>query len=154
MVEVVPFNDGNDYYLTVVVKEAMKQDVTASIILDALNKDGRIALYINFDTGKSNIKPESKSIIVQIAEMLKSNPDITLSIEGYTDNVGNAKSNKLLSEKRAKSVVIAIVTEGIDAKRLSFTGYGQDKPIADNKSEDGRAKNRRVELVKKPEMTK
>jgi outer membrane protein OmpA-like peptidoglycan-associated protein len=147
--EVAPFNDGNDYYLTVVVKEAMKQDVTASSILDVLNREGHIALYINFDTGKSTIKPESKPIINQIVEMLKANPKLNISVEGHTDNVGNPKSNKTLSDDRAKSVVSAIVAQGIDAKRLSAVGHGQDKPIADNKTEEGRAKNRRVELVKK-----
>jgi outer membrane protein OmpA-like peptidoglycan-associated protein len=147
--EVVPFNDGNDYYLTVVAKEAMKQDVTASAMLDALNREGHIALYINFDTGKSTIKPESKPIIAQIVEMLKSNPDLKLSVEGHTDNVGTPKSNKTLSDDRAKAVVAAIVAQGINTKRLSAVGHGQDNPIADNKTGEGRAKNRRVELVKK-----
>jgi outer membrane protein OmpA-like peptidoglycan-associated protein len=148
-IEVVPFNDGNDYYLTIIVKEEMKQDVTASAMLDSLNLKGYIALYINFDTGKSTIKSESKPIITQIVEMLKSNTDLKLIVEGHTDNVGNAKSNKTLSEERAKSVVAAIVTQEIDIKRLSSFGHGQDKPIADNKTEEGKAKNRRVELVKK-----
>jgi OmpA-OmpF porin, OOP family len=148
-IEVVPFNDGNDYYLTLVVKEAMKQDVTASNMFDALTREGHIALYINFDTGKSTIKPESKPIIEQIVQMMKANPGLKIGVEGHTDNVGNPKSNKTLSDERAKSVVAAIVAQGIDTKRLSATGYGQDKPIADNKTEEGRAKNRRVELVKK-----
>ena len=148
-VEVVPFNEGNDYYLTVIVKEAMKQDVTASNMLDALNRDGHIALYINFDTGKATIKPESKPMIAQIVEMLKANPGLKVSVEGHTDNVGTPASNKTLSDQRAKTVVAAIVAEGIDAKRLSVLGHGQDKSIADNKTEEGRAKNRRVELVKK-----
>jgi outer membrane protein OmpA-like peptidoglycan-associated protein len=147
--EVAPFNDGNDYYLTVVVKEAMKQDVTASNILDALNRDGRIALYINFDTGKATMRAESKPIMAQIVEMLKGNPGLMVSVEGHTDNVGSPASNKTLSDQRAKTVVVAIVAEGIDAKRLSALGHGQDKPVADNKTEEGRAKNRRVELVKK-----
>lgn len=147
--EIVPFNDGNDYYLTIVAKEAMKQDVTASSMLEALNRDGHVALYINFDTGKSTIKPESKPIIDQIVQMLKANPKLNISVEGHTDNVGNPKSNKTLSDDRAKSVVSAIAAQGIDAKRLSAAGHGQDKPIADNKTEEGRAKNRRVELVKK-----
>ena len=148
-VEVVPFNGGGDYYLTVVAKEAMKQDVTASDMLNALNRDGHVALYINFDTGKSTIKPESKVTIEQIVQMLKANPEIKISVEGHTDNVGNPKSNKMLSDNRAKSVVTAIIAQGIDSKRLSSIGHGQDKPIADNKTEEGRAKNRRVELVKK-----
>lgn len=148
-IEVAPFNDGNDYYLIVVAKEAMKQDVTANAMLEALNRDGRVALYINFDFGKATIRPDSQPIIKQIVEMLKSNPDLKLSVEGHTDNVGSPKSNKTLSEERAKAVVAAIVGEGIDPKRMSALGHGQDKPIADNKTEEGRAKNRRVELVKK-----
>jgi OOP family OmpA-OmpF porin len=148
-VEVVPFNEGNDYYLTLVVKAGMKQDVTASDMFDALNRDGHIALYINFDTGKATIKPESKPIVEQIVQMLKDNPDLEVSVEGHTDNVGSPKSNKTLSDNRAKAVVKAIVAQGIDTKRLSSVGHGQDKPIADNTTEEGRAKNRRVELVKK-----
>jgi outer membrane protein OmpA-like peptidoglycan-associated protein len=140
---------GDDYSLTIVLKELMKQDVTASDMFDALNRDGHIALYINFDTGKSIIRDESKPIIEQIVKMMKSNPVLKLSVEGHTDNVGSPVSNKSLSEERAKSVVSAIVSQGIGADRLSLVGHGQDKPIADNNTEEGKAKNRRVELVKK-----
>jgi OmpA-OmpF porin, OOP family len=140
---------GDDYYLTIVLKELMKQDVTASFMYDALNRDGHIALYINFDSGKSIIKPESRAIIEQIVQMMKSNPELKLSVEGHTDNVGNPASNKTLSEERAKSVVSAIVSESISIERLSSSGYGQDKPIGDNNTEEGKAKNRRVELVRK-----
>jgi OmpA-OmpF porin, OOP family len=148
-IEVVPTGDGSDYYLTIVLKELMKQDVTASDMFEALNKDGHISLYINFDTGKSVIRPESGVVIGQIVQLMKSNPGLKLSIEGHTDNVGNASSNKILSEERAKSVVTAIAGQGISIERMSSSGFGQDKPIADNNTEEGRAKNRRVELVKK-----
>lgn len=147
-VEVVTFR-GNDYYLTIIMKELMKQDVTSSNIFEALNRDGHIALYINFDTGKSIIRDESKPIIEQIVQMMKSNPDLKIGVEGHTDNVGSPASNKTLSEARAKSVVSAITGQGISADRLSTAGYGQDKPVADNSTEEGRAKNRRVELIKK-----
>jgi outer membrane protein OmpA-like peptidoglycan-associated protein len=140
---------GDDFYLTIVLKELMKQDVTASNMFEALNRDGHIALYINFDTGKSIIRDESKPIIEQIAQMLKTNPELKISVEGHTDNVGTPASNKTLSEARAKSVVSAITGQGISTDRLNPAGYGQDKPIADNNTEEGRAKNRRVELVKK-----
>jgi OmpA-OmpF porin, OOP family len=140
---------GDDFYLTIVLKELMKQDVTASNMFEALNRDGHIALYINFDTGKSVVKPESQPIIEQIVQMLKSKPDLKIGVEGHTDNVGTPATNKTLSEARAKSVVSAIVAQGITAERLSPAGYGQDKPIGDNNTEEGRAKNRRVELVKK-----
>jgi outer membrane protein OmpA-like peptidoglycan-associated protein len=147
-VEVVTLG-GDDYYLTVVLKELMKQDVTASSMFEALNRDGHIALYINFDTGKSIIRDESKPIIDQIVQMMKSNPDLKIGVEGHTDNVGTPASNKTLSEARAKSVVSGITAQGITADRLSPAGFGQDKPIGDNNTEEGRAKNRRVELVRK-----
>jgi outer membrane protein OmpA-like peptidoglycan-associated protein len=146
-IEIVPYG-GDDYLMTIALKELMKQDVTASSMFEALNRDGHIALYINFDTGKSIIREESKPVIDQIVEMLKSNPDLKIGVEGHTDNVGTPASNKTLSEARAKSVVSAIVSQGISADRLSPVGYGQDKSIADNNTEEGRAKNRRVELVK------
>jgi outer membrane protein OmpA-like peptidoglycan-associated protein len=120
-----------------------------STMVDELNKSGFVTLYINFETGKADIKPESQSIVDQIADMLKANETLNLSIEGHTDNVGTAAFNKTLSENRAKSVMNAIVAKGIDASRLTANGWGQEKPIADNKAEDGRAKNRRVEIVKK-----
>lgn len=140
---------GDDYNLTVVVKELMKQDITANNMFEAINRDGHIALYINFDTGKSLIRDESKPIIEQIVQMMKANPDLKLSVEGHTDNVGSPESNKILSIERAESVVTALVNQGIAAERLSASGYGQEKPLADNNTEEGRALNRRVELVKK-----
>jgi len=80
--------------------------------------------------------------------MLSADPALKLSIEGHTDNAGNAGHNKTLSMDRAKSVMQAAVKQGIAAGRLSAQGMGQERPIADNRTEDGRAKNRRVELVK------
>jgi outer membrane protein OmpA-like peptidoglycan-associated protein len=147
-VEITPFS-GEEYYLTIVIKELMKQDVTASSMFEALNRDGHIALYINFDTGKSIIRDESKPVIDQIVQMMNANPELKIGVEGHTDNVGTPVSNKTLSEARAKSVVTAIVSQGIASERLSPAGFGQDKPVADNNTEEGKAKNRRVELVKK-----
>ncbi|HEU0289221.1 MAG TPA: OmpA family protein, partial [Burkholderiales bacterium] len=74
---------------------------------------------------------------------------LSIAVEGHTDNVGQATANKALSEQRARSVMNAIVAVGIDPKRVSAAGFGQERPIADNRSEEGRSKNRRVELVKK-----
>ena len=142
-------NDNTDfYYLTIIQLEEMKQEVTSADILTALNTEGHIALYINFETGRSDIKPESQLILDQIAEMLKTNSALKISIEGHTDNVGSLTSNQTLSENRAKSVMNALISKGIDKNRLSSKGWGQTKPIADNKSQDGKAKNRRVEIVK------
>jgi OOP family OmpA-OmpF porin len=148
-VSVQTYNSATIYQLTVLESGEMVQEVTANDMLEALNKDGYMALYINFDTGKSDIKPESQPIIEQIVALLKNNSSLKLSVEGHTDNVGNPQSNKTLSELRAKAVVTAVVSQGIDAGRLSAVGWGQEKPIADNRSEEGRAKNRRVEIVKK-----
>jgi outer membrane protein OmpA-like peptidoglycan-associated protein len=104
-------------------------------MFDALNKDGYIALYINFETGKADIKPESHKIIEQIVQMMKDNPTLNISIEGHTDNVGTPQSNQTLSENRAKAVMNAIIAKGIDKSRLSSKGWGQTKPIADIKTE-------------------
>ncbi|MGA2587590.1 MAG: OmpA family protein [Candidatus Aminicenantales bacterium] len=143
------YNDGRNFTLNVVEVEAMVQEVTADAMYNALAKDGFIALYINFDTGKAAIKPESQPIVEQIAALMKSHLDLKLSIEGHTDNVGTPASNKTLSEQRAKAVLDAVVKLDVAANRMTALGWGQDKPIADNRSEDGRAKNRRVEIVKK-----
>jgi len=147
--EIVPWGDGAEYSITVVVKEAMKQDVTASGLFEALNRDGHVALYINFDTGKATIRLDSQPVIDQVAEMLRTNPGLKLSVEGHTDSVGSPASNKVLSENRAQAVVAALAAQGIDGERLTAVGWGQDKPVADNNTDEGRAKNRRVELVKK-----
>ena len=141
------WNDGEGYDLTVLEKKGMEQDITANAMLDALNKDGFIALYINFDTNKATIKPESKPIVDQIVLLLKHNLTLKVSVEGHTDNTGAPARNKTLSQERAQSVMNALTTAGID-KRLSAVGWGQDKPMADNKTEEGKAKNRRVEIVK------
>ena len=82
---------GNNYVFEI---EAMKQEISSNDIFTALSTEGHIALYINFETGKSDIKPESQIIIDQIVEMLKSNSTLKISIEGHTDNVGNSQSNQ------------------------------------------------------------
>jgi len=146
----VAMGNGNIAHDLSVLKIAqMKQEITANDILDALNKDGYIALDILFETGKSTIQEESLPIVDQVFEMMKSDPTLKVSIEGHTDNVGDAASNKQLSSDRAKAVMDALVAKGIDNTRMSFIGWGQEKPVADNRTEEGKAKNRRVEIVKK-----
>ncbi len=142
-------DNSNDFYILYIVElELMNQEITSTDMLTALNTDGRIALYINFDTGKSDIKPESQKIIDQIAEMLTANLSLKISVEGHTDNVGTPSSNKILSENRAKAVMNACLSKGIDKNRIAAIGWGQDKPIAENTTEEGKARNRRVEIVK------
>ena len=128
----------------------MKQDVTANELLDALNKDGFITLNILFETGKSVIKKESLPIIDQVYQLLLLDNTLKISVEGHTDNVGDAAGNKKLSNDRAKSVMDAVIAKGVDKARLSYVGWGQEKPVADNRTDAGRAQNRRVEIVRKP----
>lgn len=137
------------YQMVITEVAAMAQVISANQLLDELNKNGFIALYINFDTGKAELKQDGLATVKEIVKMLKANPGLKVGVEGHTDNVGDAASNKKLSEARAKSVAAAIVAGGVDGARLTSAGFGQEKPVADNRSEEGRAKNRRVELVKK-----
>ena len=137
------------YTLRIVEVAAMQQVVTANRMLDELDKQGFIALYINFDSGKSDLKSDGVATVKEIVALMKAAPNLKLAIEGHTDNVGNAAANQTLSHNRANSVMKAVVSAGIHAERLSAAGFGQGRPVADNRSEEGRAKNRRVELVKK-----
>jgi outer membrane protein OmpA-like peptidoglycan-associated protein len=114
-----------------------------------LDSAGHVALYINFDFGKATLKPDAKPVIDQILALLSANATLKLAIEGHTDNVGGSEANQKLSEQRAQAVVAALVQGGVAADRLSAAGYGAGKPVADNTSVEGRAKNRRVELVKR-----
>ena len=140
---------GYRLYLDILEEKAMTQEVTANLMWETLQKDGFISLQINFDTNKATIKPESMPLIKQIVDLMKSQPKLKVSIEGHTDNQGTAAANKVLSLNRAKSVAAAVTAGGIKADRMETAGWGQEKPIADNRTEEGRAANRRVELVKK-----
>ncbi len=141
--------EGEVYELWLVEREAMKQDIVASQLRERLDQEGFVALYINFETGSAAIQQDSMSQLEQVALMLQSAPELKVEVGGHTDNVGSPESNRKLSEARAASVVAALVKQGIPAGRLAAKGYGQTAPIADNRTEEGRAKNRRVELVKR-----
>ncbi len=108
-----------------------------------------MALYINFDTGKWELKPDGVASVREIVALMKADPALKLAVEGHTDNVGTPAANKTLSANRANAVMRAVVAGGIAASRLTAAGFGQERPVADNRSEEGRAKNRRVELVKR-----
>jgi outer membrane protein OmpA-like peptidoglycan-associated protein len=148
--EVNPYH-GVYYDLNIIEKEAMKQEVAidAASMASSLADTGSVAIYgINFDTASSVIKPDSGPVIDEIAKLLTSNPALKVGIVGHTDMVGDAASNLKLSQARAQSVITALVSKhGIAASRLVAFGAGPWAPLGSNKTDDGRAKNRRVELV-------
>ncbi|GMN11376.1 hypothetical protein MTsPCn9_10170 [Croceitalea sp. MTPC9] len=124
------------------------EKLTADEILNAIEKEGVATLYINFDTGKSRIKATSYEVIAEVVKMMKNNPNLNISIEGHTDATGDTAANLKLSKNRAQSVLLALTDEDVDISRLQSKGFGQTKPIGANNTEEGKAKNRRVELRK------
>jgi len=140
------------YFLTIVQKEAMAQDIVANadFLANDINTTGHVAVYgIYFDSGKSVIKPESAQAIGEIAKLLTGNPGLNLYVVGHTDNQGGVDTNIKLSQDRAEAVLQSLVRDhGIAAARLRAYGCAMFSPVASNDNEEGRAKNRRVELVK------
>lgn len=125
----------------------MRED---SRLADGLDKDGRVTVYgINFDFNSHTLRAESETVLRQIADLLRGQPDLGITIEGHTDDVGGAGYNQALSEKRADAVRDWLVRAGIEAARLQAEGKGAGSPIASNATDIGRAQNRRVELVKR-----
>lgn len=140
-------------YVVVLERKAMARSLgflDAAAMKQAIDKDGRVALQVNFDVDKATIRPDAQPLIAEIARLLADDGSLRLSIEGHTDNTGGAEHNQALSTARARSVLGALVGLGVDPARLQSKGFGQQKPVADNATEAGRAKNRRVELVKLP----
>jgi len=119
-------------------------------LYDALAEKGRVATQgIYFDTGSDRIRPESTPTLKEIGTMLKDHPDLKLTIEGHTDNVGSFQANQALSEKRAAAVRQYLIgSYQLDGARLTAKGLGASKPAAGNDTAEGRQQNRRVELVK------
>jgi outer membrane protein OmpA-like peptidoglycan-associated protein len=142
---------GAVYNMDIIEKQAMQQEVTlnAAAMASSIADSGSVAIYgINFDTASSVIKPESEPAIDEIAKLLTNNPTLKVYIVGHTDMVGDAASNVKLSQARAQSVITALVSKhGIAAARLLAFGAGPYAPVATNLTDEGRAKNRRVELV-------
>ncbi len=119
-------------------------------LYDRLSTDGKIVSYsITFDTGKSTIKPESMTEINRIAKLMNEKPELKFEVQGHCDKTGNDAVNQKLSQERAEAIVNKLVELGISKNRLSALGKGSSEPIADNSSAEGKAKNRRVEFVKK-----
>jgi len=140
------------YSLDIIEKEAMNQDVVAdaSSMAKAIRETGKVALYgIYFDTGKSTLKPESTPALNEISKLLKADTALKLYVVGHTDNTGAFDANMKLSMDRASAVINALVTQyAVNAARLKACGDGPTAPVATNDTEEGKALNRRVELVK------
>jgi len=143
--------DQDNYGIFSIEVDAMKQEVTAQDIQGSIATLGKIALYgIQFDTGKSDIKPESEKAISSVATYLKENPNVNVLIVGHTDNVGSFDMNQALSKSRGESVKKYLASKyGIPESRLTGNGVGSLCPVASNDTDEGKALNRRVEIVKK-----
>jgi hypothetical protein len=140
------------FRLTIVEREIMKQEIVADAeaMGNDINRTGHVSVYgIFFDSGKAEIKPESDTAIIQISKLLKSIESLKLYVVGHTDNVGTIDANMKLSKDRADAVVNALINKhGIPSARLKSYGVASLAPVSSNDNEEGRAKNRRVELVK------
>jgi outer membrane protein OmpA-like peptidoglycan-associated protein len=102
---------------------------------------------IHFETGKAIIMPESFGLLDEVADILRSNPTLSILIEGHTDSIGSDTANIILSQNRANSVMQYLTQRGVDKDKLKATGFGKSRPLADNSTAGGRAKNRRVEFT-------
>ena len=142
-----------EYELLITEQKAMQQEVVADAksLTQDITSTGHVAVYgIHFDFDKAEVKPESDPSLVEIAKLLKQNPDLNLYVVGHTDNVGKVDYNMQLSSARAAAVVKVLVEKyGVPQNRLEPYGVGPLAPVATNGTEEGRALNRRVELVKK-----
>jgi len=139
------------YILTIVEKAGMAQDIAANAdaFANGIKTTGHIAVDgVYFDTGKAELKTESQQAIGEVARLLKADAGLKVFVVGHTDNAGALEGNMKLSQDRAQAVVQALVRSGIDAARLRAYGDGPYAPVTSNDTEAGRAKNRRVELVK------
>jgi outer membrane protein OmpA-like peptidoglycan-associated protein len=148
-----PYGDAVTAYLYVVEVKPMETGlvtVNAASLASDINRTGHASVYgIYFDTGKADIKPESDATMKEIAKLMQGNPGLNLYVVGHTDNQGGLEMNMDLSRRRAQAVLGALTTKyAVAAARLKAFGNGPYSPVASNDSDEGRAKNRRVELVK------
>ena len=148
----VQYNLGSDNTdITVLETKPFKNEMKllpASEIKQQLDDKGKAILYINFDKDKATLQPDGEKAVAEIAKVLQQEPNLKLSINGYTDNTGTADHNKQLSTSRAETVRNSLVAKGINGANLQAAGYGADAPLADNNNEENKSKNRRVELLK------
>jgi outer membrane protein OmpA-like peptidoglycan-associated protein len=138
-------------YLTIIDEKGFSRSLTFSAdeMKQALDQDGRIALYgILFDIDKATLQQDSIKELTHMVTLLRQNPDLKLEIQGHTDSQGTDSYNRTLSQKRAETVKSFLQLFGIQGERLQAKGYGETEPVASNDNDEGRARNRRVELVK------
>ena len=140
--------DSTRLLLTVVTLGDAPKILSAAELQKQIESQGFATLNVNFDTNKAELRDPDRPTLEQVAQLLKNSPNLRLSVDGHTDNVGQAAANKQLSQRRAQAIVDHLVATGIARNRLVAKGFGMEAPVADNRSEEGRAKNRRVELVK------
>ncbi|MBQ9216120.1 MAG: OmpA family protein [Prevotella sp.] len=132
--------------------ERQETDIDAKVaaVEKAIAETGKfVTNNILFETGKATLKPESMDEIQKVAEYMKKNPSVRFEVQGHTDNQGSDTVNDPLSQQRAEAVVKALESLGVDGFNLRAVGKGSHEPVADNSTEAGRAKNRRVEFIKK-----
>ena len=120
--------------------------IPAAPVIPPVPKDNWVLFGVNFDFNKSTLKPESIPILNNAAEILINHPDVKVEVQGHTDNVGSDQHNQLLSLQRALTVRNYLISKGVATNRLTTVGYGKTRPVADNKTEQGRSMNRRIEL--------
>lgn len=137
-------------WLRIIEKTAMEQHVVAdaAAIHGDLKRTGHVAIEgIYFDTNKATIKKVSFALLNEVAQALKDNPKIEVEVQGHTDSQGNDNFNMKLSQNRANSVRAYLMKQGVEANRMTAMGYGENVMIADNRTAEGRAQNRRVEFI-------
>lgn len=126
---------------------ADRELLTATEMGSALAQQGRFSMHIHFDYNKATLRPDALPQIQQLAQTLRQHPNWTIGLDGHTDAVGSAEFNQRLSEDRARAVKAALVADGVPAQQIATRGLGATQPVADNSTDAGRAKNRRVEVV-------
>jgi outer membrane protein OmpA-like peptidoglycan-associated protein len=152
-VRVKAYTDAGSYQVWIIEEAEMEQDIVvdANSMMSDINAQGRVALYgIYFDFDKTEVKPESDPTLKEITKLLSDNPSLNLFVVGHTDNTGDYKYNMKLSQERAEAVVKVLVSKyNVNSKRLTSAGVGPLAPFTTNDTEEGKAQNRRVELIKK-----
>ncbi|MES1204635.1 MAG: OmpA family protein [Pseudomonadota bacterium] len=143
-----------DVAATVTVTSEPKQNVKLTLRFKRLPPPPPFVLTgVNFDTGKATIRPESFDRLGIVADFMARKKSAHVEISGHTDNVGNAKANKALSAKRAQACRAYLISKNIDGSRITAVGYGDERPVGPNDTNDGREKNRRIEVVESPPPT-